>query len=99
MSTGIQRNADGSTEGLDPRTMPREVLATLHQPRPILAAIRAKCLDCCCGQESEVRKCTAVRCSLWPYRMAASPFHTRHITEERRAQMREQVARLRRPAK
>lgn len=32
-------------------------------------AIRAKCLDCCCGHSAEVRKCTATDCPLWPYRM------------------------------
>ena len=32
-------------------------------------AIRLKCLDCCCGQSAEVRKCPAVECPLWRYRM------------------------------
>ena len=32
-------------------------------------AIRAKCLDCCCGQSAEVRECTARECPLWPFRM------------------------------
>ena len=32
-------------------------------------AIRAKCLDCCCGHSAEVRKCPAEDCPLWPYRM------------------------------
>ena len=32
-------------------------------------AIRAKCLDCCCWQEAEVRLCTIKTCSLWRYRM------------------------------
>lgn len=32
-------------------------------------AIRLKCLDCCCGQPSEVRKCPAVDCPLWRFRM------------------------------
>jgi hypothetical protein len=71
----IVRNADGSTEGRHPDEMPRETLATLHAGGPILAAIRAKCLDCCVEQPSEVRKCTAVKCALWPYRMGTNPFH------------------------
>ena len=37
-----------------------------------LRAIRAKCLDCS-HTASEVRKCTAVACPLWPLRMAAVP--------------------------
>lgn len=33
-----------------------------------LKAIRAKCLDCCCFQSGEVRKCTAKNCPLWYFR-------------------------------
>ncbi len=36
-------------------------------------AIRAKCLDCCCGHPSEVRICTAKKCPLYPYRMGKRP--------------------------
>lgn len=32
-------------------------------------AIREKCLDCCCGQDGEVRICKIKKCSLWPYRL------------------------------
>ena len=32
-------------------------------------AIRLKCLDCCCGNTAEVRKCPATNCPLWRYRM------------------------------
>lgn len=32
-------------------------------------AIRLKCIDCCCGNMAEVRKCPAENCSLWRYRM------------------------------
>lgn len=31
-------------------------------------SIHAKCVDCCCGQLYEVRKCTAYKCPLWRYR-------------------------------
>jgi hypothetical protein len=71
----IMRNPDGSTEGRHPDEIGREALASLHHGGPIMHVIRAKCLDCCCGQQSEVRKCTAVRCPLWPYRMGTNPFH------------------------
>lgn len=33
-------------------------------------AIRMKCLDCCCGNMAEVRKCPATNCPLWRYRMS-----------------------------
>lgn len=32
-------------------------------------AIRLKCIDCCCGNMAEVRKCPATNCPLWRYRM------------------------------
>lgn len=32
-------------------------------------AIRLKCLDCCCGNSAEVRRCPAANCPLWRYRM------------------------------
>lgn len=38
-----------------------------------IKSIRLKCLDCCCGQPSEVRLCPAENCPLWPYRMGKRP--------------------------
>lgn len=32
-------------------------------------AIRCKCLECCCWQTAEVRKCPSTDCPLWLYRM------------------------------
>lgn len=32
-------------------------------------AIRMKCIDCCCGNMAEVRKCPATNCPLWRFRM------------------------------
>ena len=32
-------------------------------------AIRLKCIDCCCGNTAEVRKCPLEHCPLWRYRM------------------------------
>jgi hypothetical protein len=36
-------------------------------------AIRAKCLDCCCGEHRRVRECLVRVCALWPYRMGTRP--------------------------
>ena len=38
-----------------------------------MKAIRAKCLDCMCGQAQEVRLCPITDCSLYPYRMGHNP--------------------------
>lgn len=43
------------------------------QPLRPLKAIRAKCLDCCCGQIREVRDCPCRTCTLYPYRMGKRP--------------------------
>ena len=32
-------------------------------------AIRSKCLDCSCGQLTEIRECPKKDCALWCYRM------------------------------
>ena len=41
-----------------------------------LKAIRAKCIDCCCGQIVEIRECTVKWCPLWAYRMGRRPKDT-----------------------
>jgi hypothetical protein len=51
-----------------------EMLALGHKPMSATAAIRAHCLDCCCGSADEVRKCVSVRCPSWPWRMARNPW-------------------------
>ena len=32
-------------------------------------AAREKCLDCCCWDSAEVRRCSAINCPLHPFRM------------------------------
>lgn len=39
----------------------------------ILKAIRRKCIECCCGQVTEVRLCHLSACGLWPYRLGMDP--------------------------
>jgi hypothetical protein len=71
----IVRHPNGSTEGHDPRELSRDQLgAAGHIAAPLLKVLRAKCLDCSAGDRSEVAKCTATGCALWPYRMATNPF-------------------------
>ena len=38
-----------------------------------IKAIRAKCLDCCCGQRNEVVVCPCADCPLYPYRFGKNP--------------------------
>lgn len=41
--------------------------------RTPIKAIRAKCLDCTCGQVAEVRECPIKECPLHEYRMGHRP--------------------------
>lgn len=38
-----------------------------------LRAIRAKCMDCCCGQAKEIRFCAAAKCPLYDFRFGHRP--------------------------
>lgn len=60
----------GELIGRDPREMTADEL-----PERLvgLKAIRAKCIDCSGGSQSEVRKCTVTQCPLWPLRMGEKP--------------------------
>ena len=54
--------------------------------KDIVTAIKNKCLDCCCGQTSEIRECTLVKCPLHPFRLGKDPFsNKREISEEQKA--------------
>ena len=49
-----------------------------------LKAIRAKCLDCMCDQQAEVRRCPCIECPLYPFRMGHNP-RKRELSEAQRA--------------
>lgn len=62
----------GELVGRDPRKISADAwrgnsLQTVRQ------AVRAKCIDCCGGSATEVRKCVAIDCSLWAFRMGVEP--------------------------
>jgi hypothetical protein len=85
--------ADGQEQiGKIPTEVPSDFLALKFRVQIPLRAIREKCKDCCCGNASEVRKCVAVDCPLWPFRMGVSPFRKRRSLS--RAQKRELLKRL-----
>jgi hypothetical protein len=65
----------GLQVGKLPGSIPLEHLRALGHPESPIKAIRAKCKDCCGGNEAEVRKCTAIGCALWPFRMGVNPFY------------------------
>lgn len=71
----LRLSPDGAREALHPDDISLDVLRELHPGGRVLRAVRAKCVDCCCGQLAEIRRCTAYRCPLWPYRMGSNPFY------------------------
>lgn len=82
MENGLETAPNGEVHGADPRKMTVAALTALgHVKEPLLKIIRMKCIDCA-HTESEVRKCTAVKCVLWPYRMRKNPFSERVASEE-----------------
>jgi len=50
-----------------------------------IKAIRAKCIDCMCGQVLEVKLCTCIDCALYPFRMGKNPYRKPMSEEQRQA--------------
>ena len=72
-----KENDGDALVGRDPRDLPSEILSRYYGEKNPLKAIRARCLDCCCLQPSEVRKCVSVECPSWPFRMGINPFRSK----------------------
>jgi hypothetical protein len=87
---------EGELIGKHPSDVPSEILSLKFRAQNPLKAIRAKCLDCCCGNAAEIRKCVAVDCALWPYRMSTNPFRKRR--ELSAAQKGERIQRFSNPS-
>lgn len=50
-----------------------------------MKAIRAKCLDCCCGQRLVVEECSCEDCPLHPFRLGKNPYRKkREMSEEQK---------------
>lgn len=50
--------------------------------RTPLKAIRAKCMECTCGQFIEIKNCTIKKCPLYEYRMGHRPPKTEELSDE-----------------
>ena len=60
-----------------------------------IKAIRAKRLDCSCGDRKEVKLCPVTDCPLFDFRFGKNPFRAkREYTDEERAVMAERFARI-----
>lgn len=89
----LEPHPDGGTQGRDPRKMNRNDLEAIGLARVSRGdAIRAKCLDCMVGSPAEVRRCAAIECALWSFRMGTDPFRdARQMTDEQRAEAGERL--------
>ena len=56
-----------------------------------LKAIRAKCLDCCCGSAYEVKNCVIYDCALYPFRMGHNPNRKSSLSDEQRKEVGEKL--------
>lgn len=90
----LEPDSDGNLAGRDPRDLTAEQWAEAGiEPSSPTAAIRAKCVDCSGGSVIEARKCVAVGCPLWAFRMGRNPFRA-PATDEQRAKSAENMRRL-----
>jgi hypothetical protein len=82
-----EASTDGqATQGRDPRQITGADLEAWGRPRVSRGdAIRAKCIDCCCGSPTEVRRCGDLNCALWPFRMGSDPYRERMGDDQRAA--------------
>lgn len=51
-----------------------------------LKAIRAKCIECCCGSKNEVKLCTCCDCPLYPFKLGKSPYRKGRIMSDEQKQ-------------
>lgn len=54
-------------------------------------AIRAKCLECTCGNLGEIKECIITHCPLYPFRFGKNPYAKRKYTQEQKEAMAERL--------
>lgn len=65
----------GNLIGRNPHEISLAEIRQLEHVESPIKAIRAKCIDCSGKSAAESRKCVAINCPLWPFRMGVNPFH------------------------
>ena len=89
---------EGELIGKHPVDVPSEILSLKFRAQNPLRAIREKCLDCCCGNAAEVRKCVAVDCPSWPFRMGTNPFRKkRELSAQQKCERARRLAKANTP--
>ena len=60
-----------------------------------MKAIRAKCLDCTCGQKEEIKLCPIVDCPLYEFRLGKNPnYKKKELTEEQKQMYAERAKKM-----
>lgn len=86
--------SEGHLIGRDPRAMTiQELEAIGHVRMSVMDALRARCLDCCAGSASEVRKCVSMNCPAWPFRTGSNPWRA-PASDAQRESARRNAARM-----
>ena len=88
LEISASKNDNGEWVGRIPAEVPSEILSRRFSAQNPVKAIRARCLDCCCSDASEVRKCVATDCPSWPFRMGNNPFRKKPKLSEAERQRR-----------
>ncbi len=91
-----KRLPTGEVVGRDPREMTQEELEAVgHRAISPMRALRLRCLDCCAGNDAEVRRCTVRKCPSWPFRMGTSPWRKFKLTPAQKENLEKLAARRR----
>jgi len=88
LEISASKNDNGELVGRIPVDVPLDFLLLNFSAQNPVKALRARCLDCCCGDASEVRKCVATDCPSWPFRMGTNPFRKKPVLSEGERQRR-----------
>jgi hypothetical protein len=94
IALGLDARSGSESVARDPRKLKPDELSSLgHVPMTPLAALRLRCIDCCGGSADEVRKCVALSCPAWPFRMGANPWRA-PLSDAEKARRRNLLARV-----
>lgn len=75
----------------------RKTMNKNYQTLTPMRAIRAKCLDCCCNNHTEVKFCPSTDCPLYRFRSGHNPDRPKRVlSEEKRAVLAERMRKLHR---
>lgn len=70
---------------MNEKDLEKELTLGVYNKRPVMKAIKLKCLDCCGGSWEEVKNCQCKdNCFLHPFRLGHNPFVSRVMSDEQR---------------